>query len=90
MKVRCGEWDTQQEVEPVAHQDRDVLYKMINPLFSPRNLSNNVAILQVSEPFELSAHVDTICLPDYDRLKSAYQWDKCVATGWGKDRFGMS
>ncbi len=39
LKIRCGEWDTQQEVEPVPHQDRSVKYKLINPLFSPRNLT---------------------------------------------------
>ncbi len=49
---------------------------------------SNVAILQVVEPFELSGHVDTICLPDYERLQDSYDWENCVATGWGKDRFG--
>lgn len=49
-----------------------------------------MAILQVEEPFELSAHVDTICLPDYERLQDSYDWEHCVATGWGKDKFGES
>ncbi len=77
-------------MEPVPHQDRNVLYKMINPLFSPRNLTSNVAVLQVDEPFELSAHVDTICLPQYESLLDSFDWEHCVATGWGKDKFGKS
>jgi len=47
-----------------------------------------VAILKVEEPFELSQHVDVICLPEYEKLRDSYEWEKCVATGWGKDDFG--
>ena len=39
LKVRCGEWDTQKEIEPVIHQDRYVSHVSINPLFSARNIS---------------------------------------------------
>jgi len=80
--VRCGEWDTQTSNEVAEHQDRDVYYINTHPGFNTRNLTNNIALLHVSEPFILSQHVDTICLGD------EYDYDNCVATGWGKDKFG--
>lgn len=88
VKVRCGEWDTQQTVEPVDHQDRFVTKIISNPLFSRRNLTSNTALLLMDEPFILSAHIDTICLPSYEDAQFGYDWNHCVATGWGKDEFG--
>lgn len=82
--VRCGEWDTQRTLEPAEHQDREVYYINSHPGFSSKNLTNNVALLHVSEQFILSPHVDVICLGD------DYEYDGCVATGWGKDDFGAS
>ena len=49
---------------------------------------SNVALLHIDEPFVLSAHVDTICLPTLDDLRDSYWGEGCVATGWGKDSFG--
>ena len=31
--VRCGEWDMAVDVEPVAHQDRDIAQIMVHPAF---------------------------------------------------------
>ncbi len=88
LKVRCGEWDTQRTVEPVPHQDRDVKFVSVHPGFSPRNLKNDVALLHTVEPFILSAHIDIMCLPNINDLDKSFQWENCVATGWGKDKFG--
>merc|ERR1711874_174133 len=41
VKVRCGEWDTQQETEPRPHQDRQVAALEIHPEFEARNLRND-------------------------------------------------
>lgn len=89
LKVRCGEWDTQQTIEPAEHQDRDVAFISVHPGFA-KNLTNNVALLHMAEDFILSAHVDVICLPNLQDLQRSYGWDKCIATGWGKDRFGKA
>lgn len=86
--VRCGEWDTQQKVEPVPHQDRDVGYIAIHPEFNAKNVTHNVALLFMNEPFAIDAHLDKICLPNqFDKYES-FEWDSCFATGWGKDSFG--
>ena len=31
--VRCGEWDMAVDIEPVAHQDRDIAQVMVHPGF---------------------------------------------------------
>jgi secreted trypsin-like serine protease len=86
LKVRCGEWDTQQVIEPRRHEDRIAYDISIHPLFNPRNLQNNVALIHLDGEFVLQPHINTICLPDqhYDDFFS----NECFATGWGKDKFG--
>merc|ERR1712054_670778 len=53
LKVRCGEWDTQSQNEPRAHQDRAVHQVDLHPEFNGRNLANDWALLYTIEPFEL-------------------------------------
>merc|ERR1712119_178468 len=87
VKIRCGEWDTQQETEPRPHQDRQVAALEIHPEFEARNLRNDFAVLFTSQEFELSDHIDTACLP---QPGDAFDGTKCFATGWGKDKFGAA
>merc|ERR1711936_1226253 len=85
LKIRCGEWDTQNQTEPRPHQDRYVQTLEIHPEFNPRNLANDWAVLYTSQDFDLQAHIDTICLPQPEEL---FDFQTCFATGWGKDQFG--
>merc|ERR1719384_1260318 len=87
VKVRCGEWDTQQETEPRPHQDRQVAAMEIHPEFEARNLKNDFAVLFTSGEFELSDHIDTACLP---QPGDVFNGATCFATGWGKDKFGAA
>jgi len=87
LKVRCGEWDTQQETEPFPHQDRTVDTLRIHPEFEARNLRNDFAVLFTSEEFILSSHIDTACLPEPG---DSFDGTTCFATGWGKDKFGAA
>ncbi|MPC25688.1 phenoloxidase-activating factor 2-like [Portunus trituberculatus] len=86
LRVRLGEWDTQNEYEPYKHQDRDIASVVIHPGFNPGNLHNDYALLYLQTPAELSRNVDVICL-DNDLTILNPQHD-CLVTGWGKDRFG--
>jgi len=87
VKIRCGEWDTQQETEPRPHQDRQVAALEIHPEFDARNLKNDFAVLFTSQEFDLDDHIDTACLPQPgDKFDEA----TCFATGWGKDKFGAA
>merc|ERR1712215_40994 len=87
LKIRCGEWDTQNQTEPYPHQDRYVQTLDIHPEFDGRNLQNDFAVLFTSEDFALSSHIDTTCLPQADEL---FDETTCFATGWGKDKFGSA
>ena len=87
LKIRCGEWDTQNQTEPRPHQDRYVEALDIHPEFDRRNLKNNWAVLYTSQNFDLQAHIDTICLP---HPKEVFEGESCFATGWGKDQFGAA
>eukprot|EP00093_Oithona_nana_P002816 02816.XXX_3144_4816_1 [CDS] Oithona nana genome sequencing. len=84
--VRCGEWDTRDEVEPKTHQDIRAKQIFSHPGFVKRNLANDFAIIVTEDYYVLDKHVDTICLPDLDDQHFTEQ--NCVATGWGKDEFG--
>merc|ERR1712079_1184 len=66
LMVRCGEWDTQGDHEPLNHQDRFAKEVLIHPGFVKRNLNNDVAIIVMQEEFILSQHIGTICLPNQD------------------------
>merc|ERR1712079_957074 len=87
LKIRCGEWDTQNETEPYPHQDRYVEALNIHPEFDGRNLHNDFAVLFTSEDFVLASHIDTVCLPQADDI---FEESTCFATGWGKDKFGSA
>merc|ERR550517_821297 len=87
LKIRCGEWDTQNQTEPSPHQDRYVQALDIHPEFNPRNLANDWAVLYTAQNFDLQAHIDTICLPQPEEL---FDFQSCFATGWGKDQFGAA
>ncbi|CAB4065920.1 unnamed protein product [Lepeophtheirus salmonis] len=88
IKIRCGEWDSQNEVEPMIHQDREIKDIRIHPQFDSKNIKNDIALLFMEEDFELAPHVDTICLPDNLAGINSYDQIDCFATGWGKDKFG--
>ena len=61
--VRCGEWDTQQEVELYDRQDRQAEHVIVHPAYNYRSHANNFALIMMKEPFERNHHIDTICLP---------------------------
>jgi len=86
LKVRCGEWDTQQQIEPYKHEDRHGAAVKIHPEFNAGNLANDFALIFLEEDFKLNFHIDTVCLPKPNQV--VVDKTRCVATGWGKDQFG--
>ena len=80
--MRCGEWDTQDEIEPKIHQDREALRIMSHPAFDKRSFKNDFSIIVTTEDFDLDRHIDTMCLPS--QFEQDVKWEDCVATGWGK------
>jgi len=83
--VRCGEWDTQTDSEPLKHQDRKVKEIFIHPQYNRRNLGHTAAILILESDFVLHKHIDTMCLPDIDENFDTES--ECFVKGWGKDEW---
>lgn len=85
--VRAGEWNRQSEDEPQKHEDRNVQNIIKHEHFNRDNLKNDLALLILTDAFELSAFISTICLPpkglNFDN-------QRCFASGWGKNKFGFS
>jgi len=44
--VRCGEWDTQNQIEPYPHQDRYGADVQIHPEFNPRESVQLAALVR--------------------------------------------
>lgn len=85
LTVRAGEWDTQTANEPLPHQDRQVGAIALHPGFKRGPLFNNYALLILAKPVDLADNVETICLPE---AGESFDYSRCFATGWGKDKFG--
>merc|ERR1711872_898862 len=85
--VRCGEWDTKSEEEVIAHQDRRAASVTVHPGFVASNLHNDLALIYLQQEMTLTANVDTMCLPQQNEQMDT---SRCVATGWGKEKFGDS
>ena len=56
----------------------------MHPVFNPRNVWNDFAIIHLENDFELDAHINVICLPTETDFED-FDKTKCVATSWGKE-----
>merc|ERR1719348_1543507 len=83
--IRCGEWDTQTEGEPLPHQQIQVKQIILHPEFNAKNMANSIALVILETSFSLAEHLDTICLPHNGEI---FHSDECFVKGWGKDHFG--
>jgi plasma kallikrein len=85
LMVRLGEWDPQTENEIFAHDDHKVNEIVVHKEFGPANLFNDIALLVLRDPAQLSLYINTVCLPPQNFKADQ---SKCVASGWGTDKFG--
>jgi len=85
LKIRAGEWDTQNRKEILPHQDRSIASIVSHDHYLPGNYFNDIALLILSEPVTLAEHIGVVCLPP--EAKNAPP-ARCFASGWGKDLFG--
>ncbi|KAJ3667049.1 hypothetical protein Zmor_002458 [Zophobas morio] len=82
--VRVGEWDTQTIQELLKHQERDVVSVVLHRDYNSRFLHNDIALLFLEYPVKLTAHINVACLPPKNSVVLS---DKCLVSGWGKDKF---
>jgi len=85
IKIRAGEWDTQTTKERLPYQERIVSRIFSHPNYNERSLANDVAVIELEDPFQLDDHISTVCLPPSSYVSSS---QNCFASGWGKDNFG--
>ncbi|XP_021198865.2 phenoloxidase-activating factor 2 [Helicoverpa armigera] len=86
LRIRAGEWDTQNTKEIYPFQDRDVASVITHQDFNKGNLFYDVAVLFLAQPVDLAPNVGVACLPP-PRVRQE-DGTRCFATGWGKDKFG--
>lgn len=87
--TRLGEWDTQGTTELYPHQDVNVADVIIHEGYNHarQNLHNDIALLVLEQPAQLTNHIDTICLPDPNPQQRPLYGHGCFSHGWGKDSF---
>ncbi|KAL1460475.1 hypothetical protein WDU94_012456 [Cyamophila willieti] len=90
IKVRGGEWDTvsnnKSDQEPFPYQERTVSQIYIHQDFEPATVYNDIALIVLDFPFPVKDHIGQICTPN---SVEEYDDQKCIVTGWGKDKFGV-
>ncbi|NP_001037053.1 phenoloxidase-activating factor 2-like [Bombyx mandarina] len=86
LKIRAGEWDTQNTKEIYPYQDRTVKEIVIHKDFNKGNLFYDIALLFLETPVDSAPNVGVACLPP--ARERAPAGVRCFATGWGKDKFG--
>lgn len=79
--VRAGEWDTQTENEMCKHEERKVQRVIRHEQFMRANLQNDVALFILENEFEMTAFVNTVCLPPPN---TNFDGQRCFSGGWGK------
>lgn len=85
--VRCGVWDRRKNDKEKPWQEVQVARITIHPAFNKNLLTNNFALLHLAEEFNLTDHIDTICLPESPDKLTDVDETNCIATGFGKDSF---
>ncbi|XP_031616355.1 phenoloxidase-activating factor 2-like isoform X2 [Contarinia nasturtii] len=89
LKIRAGEWDTQTTREPHPYQDRSIRRITTHPGyrrgFLHGVLYNDIALIFLMQPFDITISVNTICLP---YANENFDESRCISTGWGKNEFG--
>ncbi|CAL4157822.1 unnamed protein product [Meganyctiphanes norvegica] len=84
IQIRLGEWQVNSFDEPLPYTDVQVKSITVHPDFNPKNVKNNIAVVELAEPVEIQYHINSICLP---APGDTFWNQRCFVTGWGKDSF---
>lgn len=82
LHVRAGEWDMANNDETLPHQDREIQSVVVHREFYKPTLLNDIAILILKTPLQLTDNVNTICIPPPNY---SFNKERCVVSGWGKE-----
>ncbi|GAU92923.1 hypothetical protein RvY_04938 [Ramazzottius varieornatus] len=79
--VRLGEWDFNVTTEIPGPRDYSVFNLYIHSSFNPKTLENDVAMLKLNRPADISlSNICLVCRPG----QIDYYGMNCQASGWGK------
>merc|ERR1712241_1622590 len=82
--VRCGEWDTRDEVEPKGHQDIRAKQIFSHPGFVKRNLANDFAIIVTEDYYFLVNHGQCENILKTTRLGEFFKLDQSFTCAGGE------
>ncbi|XP_017762351.1 PREDICTED: trypsin 3A1-like [Eufriesea mexicana] len=85
LKIRAGEWNRLSSNEPFPYQDRNVKNIIVHEKFNSRPSRYDFAILILSEPVNITLHVNVVCLPEQNTV---FNNSSCYVSGWGTDELG--
>jgi secreted trypsin-like serine protease len=85
--VRCGVWDRINNHKDKPWEELKVRRITIHPAYNKNILTNNFALIHLDGEFNLTDHIDTICLPKTPDILDGVDQKSCVATGFGKETF---
>uniref|UniRef100_B4MPN2 Phenoloxidase-activating factor 2 n=2 Tax=Drosophila willistoni TaxID=7260 RepID=B4MPN2_DROWI len=83
--ARAGDWDLNSQRELHPYQTRRIANKLTHEKYNKANFHNDMALLVLEKPFEISPHIQPICLPPVEtvQLQDDLLKAQCIATGWG-------
>ncbi|XP_046689031.1 phenoloxidase-activating factor 2-like isoform X2 [Homalodisca vitripennis] len=85
LRVKAGVWNTTNILESDKHQDRTVAATVLHSGYDKSKVQNDVALLVLNDPLEITDNVAPVCLPSRDTI---FNSTDCIATGWGVGNFG--
>ena len=70
------------------YKDRDVARIITHPAFESKRIWNDVGVLFVQQDFDVTDHISPVCIPSNPDDDGDYMSENCVATGWGRNKYG--
>jgi len=80
-KLVAGDYNVNEVDE--YEQEREAIRIVDGINYDGRTLQNDIALIEVDEPFLFNSHIQPACLPDLD--ETPYPFTKCQVAGWGYD-----
>ncbi|XP_067626641.1 trypsin-1-like [Eurosta solidaginis] len=65
--------------------DRNVMNIMTHPKYNPRTYDNDIAIMQLDKPVELTELLHPVCMPTPGK---SFEGETAIVTGWGAIKVG--
>uniref|UniRef100_G3WF48 Peptidase S1 domain-containing protein n=1 Tax=Sarcophilus harrisii TaxID=9305 RepID=G3WF48_SARHA len=81
--ICMSELQLRTESAVTCYWKRSIKHILIHPAFDRTTMDNDIALLQMTEPFQFNHYVHPVCLPK--KGQEIPSSSMCVVTGWGTD-----